>query len=119
MQDINPGIRKTVQWLQEHGFHTTDSGDGVTNLAAGMLCALPFPHVYMTCEPRELHSESHRLLNLLVQQGLNPEATSTLPEDPEQECPAWAVEASYNPQAPDIGVLLLRDVDDDLLFKSA
>ena len=31
--DINPGIRRTVEWLNAHGFRTTDSGDGVTHMA--------------------------------------------------------------------------------------
>lgn len=45
--DLNPGIREVVLWLRKMGHETTDSGDGVTNVAAGMEGALPFPHVFI------------------------------------------------------------------------
>lgn len=45
--ELNPGIREVVRWLrQDLAFTTTDSGDGVTNVAAGMEGALPVPHVH-------------------------------------------------------------------------
>ena len=31
--DLDPGIREVVWWLRSHGFHTTDSGDGVSKWA--------------------------------------------------------------------------------------
>ncbi len=38
-------MRKAVELLNKAGFKTTDSGDGVTNVEAGMEGALPFPHI--------------------------------------------------------------------------
>lgn len=29
--NLNPGIARTVQWLNSQGFMTTDSGDGATH----------------------------------------------------------------------------------------
>jgi hypothetical protein len=43
---LNHGIREVVRLLRSHGFETTDSGDGVTNVAAGMEGALAIPHVH-------------------------------------------------------------------------
>lgn len=45
---ISPGVRDLVAALRDAGLHTTDSGDG-SNHAAGMECALPFPHVFIMC----------------------------------------------------------------------
>ena len=45
---VNPGVRTLVRELrEEHGLDTCDSGDGVTNAAAGMECTLPYRHVFM------------------------------------------------------------------------
>jgi hypothetical protein len=43
---LNPGIRGIVRLLRALGLNTTDSGDGVTNVAAGMEFALDVPHVH-------------------------------------------------------------------------
>jgi hypothetical protein len=45
---LNPGIRGIVRLLRALGLNTTDSGDGVTNVAAGMEFALDVPHVHCT-----------------------------------------------------------------------
>lgn len=44
---LDPGIVEAVRFLNEIGYQTTDSGDGVTKFAKGLPddCAIPFPHV--------------------------------------------------------------------------
>jgi hypothetical protein len=41
--EIDPGVRRLVRWLNELGFETTDSGDGVSK--PDMECALAVPNV--------------------------------------------------------------------------
>jgi hypothetical protein len=95
---LDPGIRGTVRWLQENGFHTTDSGDGASKsdlIATGD--ALDFPHVFMTCAPEVLVSEARRLYAMLGSFG--------------------TVEATYSPND-GIAVLALIGVTDDKLPKA-
>lgn len=68
LDQISPGIREVVRFLREHGFETTDSGDGTSN--AGMGCAIDIPHVHMACEPDALILEAERLATLLRGKGL-------------------------------------------------
>jgi hypothetical protein len=99
---LDPGIRQTVKWLQDNGFVTTDSGDGVSKteaIATGE--ALGFPHVFMMCSPDTLFVEAHRLYDLLRGKNL------TSPQ----------VEASYSP-ADGIALLLLTGLDDTLLERT-
>lgn len=66
--DINPGIRKTVEWLQSHGFKTCDSGDGETH---DHECDLPMPYVHiMVPFPELLVEEADRLASLLKGVGI-------------------------------------------------
>jgi hypothetical protein len=44
-ETLTPGIRRLVMALRARGWDTTDSGDGVTNVAAGMEGAMDVPHV--------------------------------------------------------------------------
>ncbi len=62
---LTPGIREVVRLLRKAEFHTMDSGDGVTNVAAGMEGAIDIPHVHCRIAPDELVTEPHRLLKLL------------------------------------------------------
>lgn len=43
--EIQPTMVRTVAWVRSLGFETTDSGDGVTNVDAGMEGAMSVPHV--------------------------------------------------------------------------
>lgn len=73
---ISPGVRDLVKALRElHGMNTIDSGDG-SNLANGMVCAIPQRHVFMKVE-----------LDAMV------EATEYLTE----QYPEAHVECSYSP----------------------
>jgi glyoxylate carboligase len=71
LDDINPGVRRTVAWLRSLGFDTTDSGDGRTNVAAGIEGALEFPHVYIRVQRgADLVAEAHRLAIALQRRGV-------------------------------------------------
>jgi hypothetical protein len=59
---LDPGIRETVRLCRQKGFHTTDSGDGVSKPEAGRV--FPFPHVVATLPCCDI-VEAHRLQALL------------------------------------------------------
>lgn len=98
--DILPTMRNTVAWLQALGFQTTDSGDGVTNVAAGMECALTFPHVFMVVDPDDIIEDTDRLYEACRARNLLG--------------PTIRVESSYNPEDR-IAVLGLYGVTDQTL----
>jgi hypothetical protein len=96
---LDPGIRLTVQWLREHSFETTDSGDGVSKaelIREGY--ALGMPHVFIQVEPFALLSESRRLRDLLLFRGLR--------------CESGAIQAMYDP-ADGVAIIALYDINDD------
>lgn len=79
LQELCPGIREAVRFLQMEGFETIDSGDG--SLAkAGMECAFDEPMVGIKVEPHSLIVDSHRLRSILLANQINAN-----------------IEASYNP----------------------
>lgn len=86
--DINPGIRKTVEWLREQGFDTCDSGDGATHMAE---CDRDHPYVVMTVEPSRLIEETHRLRAALETLGLEVVNMGPDPND------GVSIQASYDP----------------------
>lgn len=65
-----PGVREVVRRLRDEGFDTTDSGDGVANVEAGMEGALPIPHVVMVIPTHEVVSGAERLLELVRSWGV-------------------------------------------------
>lgn len=109
--ELTPGIRHTVIWLRALGFETTDSGDGIANVAAGMLEAMDFPNVAMVVEPHKLLGEASRLMALLVDAGIHVEAQGLDPK-------AVSIQAMFDP-ADESATLLLMGVDDSLLFASS
>lgn len=46
-EELDPGIRRTVKLIRDHGFVTTDSGDGRSKGAFGE----DYPHVYCNLGP--------------------------------------------------------------------
>ncbi len=126
---LDPGIRKTVVWLNENGFYTMDSGDGVTKIANGYnnhdddqetgealevlkaQDALDFPHVFMSVRPIEnLVSEALRLTNLLNDKGIELVGTQPIKSDDGPN-----IVANFEP-ANGFAVLMLYHVNDNLLF---
>lgn len=86
MRDVNyseldPGIRSTVEFLREHGFETTESGDGISKPQDQR--TLHVPHVFMVVDPPKMVTESDRLYNLIKNHGYLKEDTH--------------IEAAYNP----------------------
>ena len=66
MSNLNPGIVRTVEWLNAHGFKTIDSGDGETH---DYECDRPYPYVVMITSPDKLVDEAERLYSLLSSEG--------------------------------------------------
>lgn len=100
---LDPGIRLVVTWLRDHGYNTTDSGDGVSKaelIAEGE--ALDEPHVFMTCPPATMVLEADRLYSLLERFGSGLDMSSR-------------IEASYSPDD-GIGVIGLFGVTSDSLI---
>lgn len=67
---VNPGVQRLVGWLRSKGFDTTDSGDGVTNVAAGIEYALDFPHVAIAVNKDRMVQEADALADLLAEHGI-------------------------------------------------
>lgn len=103
-REINPGVCKLVAMLQDHGFDTCDSGDGITNPQLGIDGAMEVPNVFMTVPPAAIVSESKRLLDLLCSRI-----------DFESESSVASIEASYSP-LDDTAVIALTGVDDGYAF---
>lgn len=120
IEEMNPGIRRTVQWLRSHGFQTCDSGDGKTREHE---CDRPTAYVTIRVAPEKMHEEADRLFALLKAHGVDLEA------DYEKIAEAHAegklnegdtvflatLEAMYAP-ADGVAVLDLACVDDARMF---
>lgn len=109
-EELNPGIRRTVEWLNSLGFETSDSGDGKTNVEIGMEEALPFSHVIIIVTPEKLVEETRRLRDVLQSKGIRIDAIAM-----DMELPS--IQASFDP-VDEIGIIFLSGVDDQKLFTS-
>lgn len=87
MDSINPGIRRVVEFLNNAGFETCDSGDGKTHDHA---CDRPHPYVVVTCHPALLVATADALLRHLREAGVAVDAC-----DEVGEC--VSIQASYDP----------------------
>lgn len=96
---LNPGIRKTVEWLIQNGYQTTDSGDGEAHEHE---CDQDQPYVHMLIAPANLVQETDRLAALLKARGIEVQ-----PMD--ENCSVPCLEAGYNP-AHGAGTLTLWNV---------
>ncbi len=96
---INPGIAETLEWLNENGYRTTDSGDGKTH---DFECDQPVPYVHMIVAPELLVQETRRLVSLLAARGIALKAMDETGKSP-------TVEASYLP-IPGIATISLWNV---------
>ncbi len=110
--ELDPGIRETVRWLNDHMYRTTDSGDGVTKLLQaleyGNECeALPYPHVFMVCSPEMLVQSARRLLSDLRSIGV-----TVGPVDRD----GVFIQATYDP-ANETGIIELVNLNDELLLE--
>lgn len=112
-EEMDAGIRDTVRWLRENGFHTTDSGDGVSKFTEqpGMAFVLPFPHVVMAVPVVAMVAEADRLWKLLVDAGIDVEKCEVVDD---QKIPLITVEAMYVPSV-STAILTVSGVDDAML----
>lgn len=106
LAELDPGIRETVRRLRAAGFRTTDSGDGVSKVAAGWDpdTVHDFPHVYVAVGGDALIGEARRLRDLLVAAGVPVE-----PLGPDGD--GIAIQAMYDP-ADDSAIIMLAGLDD-------
>ena len=97
MGDIMPTMRRTVAQMRRWNFVTTDSGDGVTNVEAGMGCAIAFPHVFAAVLPGRMVEAADELRERMNAAGM-----------------AGSVEVSYSPdgEMPRHAVIALLGVTD-------
>ena len=66
---LDPGIRETVRWLNDLGYNTSDSGDGVTKPAVGRV--FDFPHVVVVLQNKERIAHNADLIaRALKQKGI-------------------------------------------------
>lgn len=94
-------MRETVSWLRLMDFNTTDSGDGVTNVEAGMEGALTIPHVFMVSSREMGFIEADVIWGALKRRSLD-------------KVEGVSVEMSYSPIDRKV-IIALYGVDDALL----
>jgi hypothetical protein len=96
LEDLNPGIRRTVGLLWAHGFQTCDSGDGETREYE---CDREYGYVVIVVAPEELIAETRRLVVLLKQHGVAVLVIGTGYATPDATGPTGGVwiQASYDP----------------------
>jgi len=100
---LDPGVRMLVSLLRQHGFETTDSGDGKSK-AEG----LDVPHVHIACHAQLMVFEADRLYRVLSMHGVTIQPL----DKPESPC----IQASYDPAAVDsTGVISLFGVEDAMI----
>lgn len=103
-ETLNPGIREVVRLLRGAGFNTTDSGDGITNVAGGMEGAIPFPHVHCVVRPAVLcniKDIAMHMVNVLRAEGV--------------EIGIGYVQLTYDPLFPEATTLSLLYISDAVL----
>jgi hypothetical protein len=108
-EDLDPGIRQVVRWLNDNDFTTHDSGDGKakfqedgetplpgwkTDEDQGFECVMPFPHVIMSVPVADIGPECDRLRDLLLERDL-PVGV----QGPEEE--VLSIQGSYDPMLKD------------------
>ena len=113
MNEISPGVRKLVAWLNKKGFHTTDSGDG-SNFKAGMECAVEFPMVAMVSTPVALISDANYLVALLKTVGVNLRKIGPLQYGNEDTDVIPCVQATCDPVDMTAIIMLTNVTDEDL-----
>ncbi len=108
LSTLDPGIRDTVRRLRDAGFHTTDSGDGVTKLSGpdAMECAIAVPNVVIVCDEWDLRKEARRLMGFLADAGI-----AIVPLQPDGS--GVSIQASYDP-ADGSAVIMLTGLSDGM-----
>lgn len=110
IDSLNPGIRKTVAFLNENRFMTCDSGDGKTH---DYDCDLSVAYVHMMCDKDNLIGEADRLFRLLACNGVDFSGPSFSNEG---DIVGPQIDASYSPNSGSPSISLFG-VDDAMLFE--
>lgn len=97
IQNLSPGIRDLVVWLNARGFTTVDSGDG-TNFEGGMGCAVPFAMIAIKTRPIQLIDDARSLMCLLEDRGVSFKPPANPSEQLIEESCWPTIQATYNPQ---------------------
>ena len=108
LNELAPGIRKTVDLLRRAGFDTCDSGDG--SAYPSMECALPFAMVAIKSTPERMLGDTQALYALLKQNTL---PSAWTPSEEYDEIPS--VEGSYSPMTETAILVVLGIADKDLI----
>lgn len=116
--DLDPGIREVVRWLNDNGFITQDSGDGKAKFTedgkplpdwempdVDFDCVIPYPHVVMAVPVEQLGTECDRLLDLLLARGVPVSA-----QGPDGS--TVAIQGSYDPTLDIPAFIMLMGLDD-------
>lgn len=114
-EDMDPGIRQTVRWLNNNGFITTDSGDGKTKYADGEepCCAMPFPNVAIQTKPEALAADCDRLADLLREKGVQ---VKPMGEEGPEETGLVNFQGFYDPTVSTTeAYIVLTGLDDETL----
>lgn len=118
-EDLDPGIRETVRWLNQQGFITCDSGDGVSKFhpdspwyAGEETQAADVPHVIMRVDAHQMVSVADALADALRREGI-----PLGPIGPGDDDDPPHIQAGYDPMAPEghRAVVLLVGVDDAMM----
>lgn len=105
-ESLTPGIRRTVLLLRSWGYETCDSGDGVTNVAAGMEGARDYPHVVIRLKDAcWLADAAHYLARKLHAYGVGTGAVGSGKP---------AIQVSYDPEIK-LALMEVIDLDDSKL----
>lgn len=95
---LDPGIRDLVIALNDAGFQTTDSGDGVSKAEdIENEDALPWAHVSIRVHPEDMIEEADRLSEWMLTWSEN--------DDRFIDC---QIEATYFPRV-DLGIIVVSD----------
>lgn len=123
-EDLDPGIRAVVRLLADHGFRTTDSGDGVSKVGTELEgCMDPIPNVTIRASKHHLALETDAVVALLESQGVRCGVDRTTLEEfcgPQDEGKEFGdgvlVEGAYYPLE-EYAVIFVTGLDDDLLAR--
>lgn len=114
--DLDPGIRRVVRWLNDNGFVTVDSGDGRSKFTEegkplpdwetdqDFEMVIPHPHVVMEVAPEALVGEADRLRDLLV--------GASIPVDQQGPDGSPAIQGTYDPCCDHPAFIMLLGVED-------
>lgn len=107
--ELDPGIREVVRFLNEAGFTTTDSGDGVSKTDPDG-CHLDIANVHLIVSTAEAVAESHKVSDLF--EGCGVMFSPAHPDAPEP-----SIQLTYNPHD-GVAIVSVYGLDDSLLAKA-